>query len=1274
MNKSKFVFFLLSFFSINTCYLQLIDGQAVFNPQVASNTLQQIDINGDGLMDLHMLDAGGFEAYINKGDFKFSSIGIFTFDPAIEITGSDKLEFIDIDGDGDQDFIISGCSECGSEDLHWFENTDGVSFRYVEPILDEFGSLGIPSFATDDFDGDGDEDFVLLSNDFSDLELRLFDNTPNGFEVISQNLIPDVTLFFSRAKQVDQNNDGIDEILISGGGGVNHIYVQNGVIVNPIFIDNGSTSVQIIDQNNDGNDDLVSQSGTSLFVMLGNGDSYEEPVSIFTGSTCESGYFMHDFDTDGTLDLLHGNCTGDGLYWRKGNQNSYDASEQLSNVGFQLNNFTRTDFNNDGDLDLILQGDDGFLGIMDISRTVFTNVIASSQAINHKQSVNVDNDPEIEINIFYDNWAGVIDSENGEYQGATTYFNNGFKDRITDVSYFDFDGDNDKDMFVLFDASASSSEDTTMIWLENNNMTFSNPKLVYSELLDGGAFTHFDYDQDGDEDIAIFSLFNANEYLENKGDGTFEMKQTLGGTSWNAIDADIDQDGWMDIVGYGADGRAYFFRNDTQGGFASRQLIGTIEDPRSCAIGNLDNTGPLEIVCSNFTELIVYQYVNNDFVELTELTGFYSGLSIADLNGDNLLDVISGEDLAHFQNNGNFQFQEISGTADLTYNSMQVIDLNGDTFNDLIGYGFDAFSGGVFIHRNIDEVIEEDLDMDGFSTSEDCDDNDPNINPDAIEIVNNDVDEDCDGIAQMIDEDGDNYNSDEDCDDNNPNINPGEDEIPYNGIDEDCDSSTLDDDIDGDGYVLADDCDDMNPNVNPNAIEIANNGIDEDCDGMDLTVPDNLNHIILYSGDQEINNVYAKDINNDNLADVIGAGEDELFLYINLGAHNYTRVVLDEASNGQFMASHATDLDGDGLVDIIACANTSGRVSWYQNLGDSNFSDAQIIDDGSRSGDVFTADLDNDGDQDVIANVFKTSGGDAVRIYINDGNGQFSNGTVVISDLSFVRSVLPYDIDSDGDMDIFATDAVGDRVMFAENLGDANFGAEVVAAEDVNGARSLSIADYDKDGVFEIAVAENQTASSVLGFSYNQDGTFTDTERISFGIQNSQITSVFFYDFDNDGYEEMFVSDFNTDNIGYLRNSGGELLSDEVILYDEAENASNVYVEDLDNDGDGDVLYSLGDGREIGYFINHLQSSSVENIISNSIKIYPNPTGNYVTIESKSDVEINAVSIYSMLGNRVMNRQQITGDILDLTELQPGTYIIQLHTDKGIISEKILKY
>ena len=87
------------------------------------------------------------------------------------------------------------------------------------------------------------------------------------------------------------------------------------------------------------------------------------------------------------------------------------------------------------------------------------------------------------------------------------------------------------------------------------------------------------------------------------------------------------------------------------------------------------------------------------------------------------------------------------------------------------GNGSSSGDNVIFSTLTMQVTNVTDADGDGFNTDLDCDDTDPAINPNAMEIVNNDVDEDCDGIAQMIDEDGDGFNSSEDCDDFDTRIN-----------------------------------------------------------------------------------------------------------------------------------------------------------------------------------------------------------------------------------------------------------------------------------------------------------------------------------------------------------------------------------------------------------------------------------------------------------------------------------------------------------------------
>ena len=151
-----------------------------------------------------------------------------------------------------------------------------------------------------------------------------------------------------------------------------------------------------------------------------------------------------------------------------------------------------------------------------------------------------------------------------------------------------------------------------------------------------------------------------------------------------------------------------------------------------------------------------------------------------------------------------------------------------------------------------------DLDGDGYTQEDDCNDMAPTVHPGALDPDCPDgIDQDCDGVDGEVglicndfpvDRDGDGYEEGLDCNDGDPTIYPGAPEDCCEEVDRNCDGVIemctncfpwIDED--GDGYAAEGwlppeelDCDDSNPDVYPGAPEdVCPDGIDQDCDGID---------------------------------------------------------------------------------------------------------------------------------------------------------------------------------------------------------------------------------------------------------------------------------------------------------------------------------------------------------------------------------------------------------------------------------------------------------
>ncbi len=289
-----------------------------------------------------------------------------------------------------------------------------------------------------------------------------------------------------------------------------------------------------------------------------------------------------------------------------------------------------------------------------------------------------------------------------------------------------------------------------------------------------------------------------------------------------------------------------------------------------------------------------------------------------------------------FDNNGSGNpFQDIfSGIVTLTVDGEPLND--GDPENGL--FDLDP-AGNNTVDFGFYNPTVEDIDGDGFSSADDCDDFNANVNPDQIEVPYNGLDDDCDPSTLDDDLDQDGWNLLNDCDDNNPDVHPFLEEIPYNGLDDDCNSNSLDDDLDQDGFVFADDCDDTNPNINPDATDIPNNNIDEDCNGVDA------NAIIDNDNDGFDNTVDCDDSNPD-----INPGIVEV-------AYNGIDDDCDPSTSDD-------DLDQDGFLLADDCDDNDASINLNQievayNGIDDDCNPSTLDDDLDQDGFVLADDCDD---------------------------------------------------------------------------------------------------------------------------------------------------------------------------------------------------------------------------------------------------------------------------------------------------------------------------
>jgi len=257
------------------------------------------------------------------------------------------------------------------------------------------------------------------------------------------------------------------------------------------------------------------------------------------------------------------------------------------------------------------------------------------------------------------------------------------------------------------------------------------------------------------------------------------------------------------------------------------------------------------------------------------------------------------------------------------------------------------------------------------------------------------------------------------------------------------------------------------------------------------------------------------------------------------------------------------DLDGDGHLDaVVAGLKYPSRVFLNDGKG-------TLVESGQELGNslgysVAIGDLDGDGDLDVfIASTNDPGGSYACQVWLNDGNGNFSDSGQRIAMGRAVNEVSLGDVDNDGHLDIVLSCWQGPVQLWHNNGAEMFKGPMVLDSAGLH--TGVALGDLDGDGHLDLVISLLRGGVQILRNdgrgNFRPDPTTLDVDKA---------TSVTLGDLDGDSHLDLFITTsiggdrvFFNDGRGNFRDSGQRL----------GMRASEAAaLADLDGDGDLDVI------------------------------------------------------------------------------------------------------
>ena len=279
-----------------------------------------------------------------------------------------------------------------------------------------------------------------------------------------------------------------------------------------------------------------------------------------------------------------------------------------------------------------------------------------------------------------------------------------------------------------------------------------------------------------------------------------------------------------------------------------------------------------------------------------------------------------------------------------------------------------------------------------------------------------------------------------------------------------------------------------------------------------------------------------------------------------------------------------SDLDRDGLNDVLVCDSFRNIVTWIRQAPRGTFTETTIAGVAAPAH-VEAIDFDRDGDLDLVVAALgflfpNNNRVGSVIVLENDGQQKFRS-RYIVDRVARVADARAADLDGDGDLDVSVAGFGYDdgETSWLENQGGWKFAQHVL--QRLSGPINAVPADVNGDSFPDIVALVSQEWEEIWAFIGNGSGNFTPL--MIWGSTNSDFGSSWMtmVDMDRDGDPDILYANGDAfeyappnsrpwQGVQWLENRGDSKFEFHRMI--DQQGVTSPEAVDLDGDGDLDVL------------------------------------------------------------------------------------------------------